>query len=104
MLLTSLAGVLLASHAALLLLEPVLGFDAIKWAAANQAALNGAAVALIVLGILLQAMSAPDEDDSKPGAKDEPEQPEPEIMVVRPIEKGKHRPWWRRLFPISKSG
>src|SRR6478736_2396484 len=62
MLLTSLAGVLLAGHSGLLLFEPFLGFDAVTWAAANQAALNGAAVALIVLGILLQAVSAPNED------------------------------------------
>ena len=38
MLLTSLGGVLLAGHAGLLLLEPVLAFDAVAWAAARQPA------------------------------------------------------------------
>ena len=37
MLLTSLAGVLVASHAALLLLEAPLGFNAVNWVTANQA-------------------------------------------------------------------
>ncbi len=103
MLLTSLAGVLFASHAALLLLEPVLAFDAVKWVAANQAALNGVAVALVVLGILLQAIAAPDEDGKKEEVKDEPNEPVPETKLVL-LEQAKPKPWWRKLFSVSKAG
>src|SRR5262245_45565118 len=103
MLLTSLAGVLFASHAAILLLEPVLGFNAVNWVAANQAALNGGAVALIVLGILLQAVSAPDEDGKKDAEKDEPDEPLPEVKIVLPEEIAKSKAWWRKLFSLSKS-
>jgi hypothetical protein len=65
MMLTSLAGTLLAGHAGLLLLEPVLKFDAAAWAAANLSALNGFAVGFIVLGILVQAAASRDEEAKK---------------------------------------
>src|SRR5262245_258553 len=103
MLLTSLAGVLFASHAGLLLLEAPLSFDAVNWAAANQAALNGAAVALVVLGILLQAVAAPDEDGKTEAPEDEPKHPEPEAHPT-PQTKEKPAPWWRKLFKVSKAG
>lgn len=73
MMLTSLAGTLLAGHAGLLLLEPVLKFDAAAWAAGNLAALNGIAVGFIVLGILVQAAASNDEESKAAGdeTKDE---------------------------------
>ena len=70
MMLTSLAGTLLAAHAGLLLLEPVLGFNAAAWAAANLAALNGVAVGFTILGVLVQAAAAKEEDEKK--AAEEP--------------------------------
>lgn len=118
MLLTSLAGVLLAGHAALLLLEPALGLDPATWVAAHQAAVNGVAVGLTVLGVLLQALAARDAGEKtgeeapkkpkkgekkagKPKKKPEPKveaevdedeaEPEPEV-------KENPAPWWRRLF------
>jgi hypothetical protein len=94
MLLTSLAGVLIASHAALLLLEAPAGFDAAKWVAANQAALNGVAVALVVLGILLQAIAAPDEEVKEPAQEKEP--PETHEMIPVPVKK--RRSWWWKLL------
>jgi hypothetical protein len=71
MMLTSLAGTLLAAHAGLLLLEPVLGFNAAAWAAANLAALNGVAVGFTILGVMVQAAAAKEEDEKK--ATEEPE-------------------------------
>jgi hypothetical protein len=104
MLLTSLAGVLLASHAALLLLESLLAFDAVKWVSANQAALNGVAVGLIVLGILIQAIAAPDEDEKKDAAKDEKKPaPDPPPAPPPPRPPEKPAPWWRRLFTSRKA-
>jgi hypothetical protein len=94
MLLTSLAGVLIASHAALLLLEAPAGFDAVKWVSANQAALNGVAVALVVLGILLQAIAAPDEEVKEPAQEKEP--PETHEMIPVPVKK--RRSWWWKLL------
>jgi hypothetical protein len=100
MLLTSLAGVLIASHAAIILLEEPLGFDAVKWVAGNQAALNGAAVALIVLGILLQALAAPDEEEY---VKKETE--EPQEVTIHPVAVPvvKRRAWWWKLIGTSKA-
>lgn len=73
MMLTSLAGTLLAVHAGLLMLEPVMGFDAAKWAAANLAALNGIAVAFTVLGVLVQAAASKDETAKKAGEEEKEE-------------------------------
>jgi uncharacterized membrane protein len=67
MLLTSLMGTLLAGHAALLLLEGLLKFDAVEWSGAHLVALNGVVVAFVVLGIVVQATQAKDD----PPANDE---------------------------------
>ena len=58
----SLFGGLLYGHATLLLVEQIFSFDSISWAAQNVPALNGMIVGLVVLGILLQAVSAPEEE------------------------------------------
>src|SRR5690349_8713940 len=62
MLLTSLIGALFAVHAGLLLLESAITFDPVAWAAGHVAALNGVIAGMVVLGILVQAASAPDEE------------------------------------------
>ena len=49
-----------------------MGFNAVKWVSANQAALNGVAVGLVVLGILLQAIAAPDEEAKEKAVEEEP--------------------------------
>ena len=104
MLLTSLIGTLLAGHAGMLLLEQIFRFDSVAWASRHVPALNGGVVGVVVLGILLQAVSAPDEatveekkevatPKGKPKAKAEPEPefaPEP-------------RKWWKRLLPGRKA-
>lgn len=108
MLLTSLMGVLLAGHAGLLLLEPLMGFDAVRWVGANQAAVNGAAVGLSVLGILLQSVSAPDEaggkkeKKQKPGEKKHKKKHDPEDDAENEEEE-KAEGWWRRLVPTRKA-
>jgi hypothetical protein len=104
MILTSLAGVLIAGHSALLLLEGPLHFDAVAWVTANVVALNGVAVALIVLGILLQVVATPADEE---GTKAEGEEPVPEpapsrVSVLAPA-KAKPRPWWQRLFSSTKA-
>src|SRR3954451_3646713 len=75
MLLRSLLGALLSGHAAILLAEQIFHFDAVAWVTGNVPALNGAVVGLGVLGILLQAVSAPDEEavGEKKEEKKEPE-------------------------------
>jgi hypothetical protein len=65
MLLTSLMGALIAGHAALLLLEGPLKFDAVAWSGAHLVALNGVIVALVVLGIIVQATQSSDEAPTK---------------------------------------
>jgi hypothetical protein len=104
MLLTSLAGVLLASHAALLLLEAPMGFNAVQWVSANQAALNGVAVGLIVLGILLQAIAAPDEEAKEVTSEaKKPKEPTEELQLAALPAKPKRRPWWRKLLTTSSA-
>lgn len=105
MLLTSLLGVLMATHAGLLLLEPVLSFDAGRWIAANQAAANGVVVGLAVLGILLQAKAAPEAAEApKPVAKEkEKEEPRPLPAPAPEPSAEKPLPWWRKLLPDRKA-
>jgi len=103
MLLTSLAGVLVASHAALLLLEAPLGFNAVAWVSANQSALNGVAVGLIVLGILLQAIAAPDEEAKEEAVEEHPPGMHPVAHQSVPAAKAQRRPWWRKLFSLAKA-
>ena len=99
MLLTSLMGTLLAGHAALMLLEGAFSYDAVVWAGANMAALNGVAVGLVILGILLQVVAAPDEAEV-----DASKVEEPKLHVeleVEHHEPGGHSPgpWWKKLLP-----
>ena len=99
MLLTSLMGTLLAGHAALMLLEGAFNYDAVVWTGANRAALNGVAVGLVILGILLQVVAAPDEAEVD-AVKGE----EPKLHVALEVEHhepGAHPtgPWWKKLLP-----
>jgi hypothetical protein len=71
MLLTSLMGALISGHAALLLLEGPLKFDAVAWSGAHLVALNGVIVALVVLGIVVQATQSSDEAPTKDEEADE---------------------------------
>lgn len=108
MLLTSLMGILMAGHAGLLLLEPVLAFDAVQWVTANQAAINGVVVGLTVLGILLQAISAPNEEAKKEKTGEKKEEKKAsknsELKVVQePKPEEKPASWWRKLFPEQKA-
>jgi hypothetical protein len=100
MLLTSLMGTLLAGHAALMLLEPVFNFDAVAWASGNQAALNGVAVGLVILGILLQVVASPDEAAETP-AKLEEKKEAVHLHEEEPAEKA--GPWWKKLLPARKA-
>jgi hypothetical protein len=102
MLLTSLAGVLISSHAALLLLEAPAGFDAVRWVGANQAALNGVAVGLVVLGILLQAVAAPD-DEPDPADEEAAEHPKEPEVVHAALPPKKARGWWWKLLGSSRA-
>ena len=99
MLLTSLIGTLFAAHAGMLLLEPLLHFDAVEWAARNAPALNGAVVAAVVLGILMQAVAAPDEvaSDEPGGAAEEKHEEAAHAPAAHAA------PWWKKLLSIRTS-
>lgn len=103
MLLTCLIGVLLGLHAGLLLAEQAFGFDAVVWAGSHSAALNGVVVGLVVLGILLQAASAPEEAEStskEEAKKEEEEEPAP---APPPKPAPKPTPWWKKVLPGRKA-
>src|SRR4051812_19470270 len=95
MLLTSLMGVLLAGHASVLLVEQFWQCNANDWATRNVAPLNGFVVGLVVLGILLQAVSARDPEGAEPKAEvSEEEEAEPEASPPPPAPTpAKSTPW-----------
>ncbi|WP_439632090.1 hypothetical protein [Gemmata sp.] len=117
MLLTSLAGAWLAGHTGLLLLEPLLPLDAVAWVAAHQAAVNGGAIASVVLGVLLQALltrgdkasaGSGAEKTGKPAEKPKEKQDEPKPAEPR-AEKPQPKPapptnWWDKLVHPRKAG
>lgn len=100
MLLTSLIGALFALHAGLLLAEQMWGFNAAEWAAAHVAALNGLVVGLVVLGVLLQAASAPEGPAAEPVAEGPKAKAEPEpAPAPKPPPAPKPLPWWKKVLP-----
>ncbi|MCI0701620.1 MAG: hypothetical protein L0241_11110 [Planctomycetia bacterium] len=101
MLLTSLMGVLLASHAGLLLVEQFWSVDMVAWVSAHVPALNGVAVGLTVLGILLQAISAPEESTTTEASAQSAEDPKP-VEVTPPPAKKPLR-WWKRILKSRKT-
>lgn len=102
MLLTSLIGTLFAGHAAILLAEQIWRFDAIAWTTRNVAALNGLVVGMVVLGILLQAVSAPDEAKGEKKEVEEEKDDEPEPAPPPKPKAAKNVPWWKKLPLIRK--
>jgi hypothetical protein len=100
MILTSLMGTLLAGHAAMLLAGRWLGFDAVAWATANIAALNGGVVGLVILGILVQTAASPDDSAGagKKGEKKEKPEPKEEKDEKPPT------PWWKKLVSLVRAG
>lgn len=116
MLLTSLMGTLIGGHALLLLLEGWLKFDAVAWSSANIVALNGVVVALVVLGIVIQARQANDEEPAAETVNEKAPKGE-----KKDRHHGKHddhdheghddhhkdeKPapgWWNRLTSLSRS-
>jgi hypothetical protein len=101
MLLTSLLGALFACHAGLLLAEHFFHFDAVAWVTRNVPALNGVVVGMVVLGILLQAVSAPD-DEAKEEKSEEKDKDGSEPEPTSSDKPAKTR-WWKRLLPSRKS-
>jgi hypothetical protein len=133
MLLTSLGGVLIAGHAAMLLLEPLLEFNAVEWVTANQAAVNGSAIALSILGIVLQAVFTRGNSGEIEEKHEKHEKHETHDKHEKPKEKAEHKEhksedhksdekhghghghdtkheskpthtsWWRKHIPFRKS-
>ena len=99
MLLTSLMGVLLAGHAGVLLVEQTWKLNAADWVARNAAALNGAVVALVVLGIILQAKSVPEE---APLLAPEDAHEEHEAAHHHDDHHAPPTPWWKKLLGIRR--
>ena len=103
MLLTSLLGALFACHAGILLAEQIFHFDSVAWATRNIPALNGVGVGVVVLGILLQAVSAPDEEDEEKAETSEGEEKkEPAPEPAAPPKSAKV-PWWKKLLPAREA-
>ena len=99
MLLTSLLGVLLAGHAGILLVEQFFYKDGSPWVTRNVAALNGAVVALVVLGVLLQARWT--REPAAAEAQADAEEQEDEIHAAAHAREA--RPWWKWLLASRRT-
>ena len=86
MLTTSLLGVLVSWHAALLIAQEVTKSDLSSWVNAHAVALNGGVVAVTILGVAVQTWTAP------PAEAEEAATP-PEVAPVKPA-----APWWKLSF------
>jgi hypothetical protein len=118
MLLTSLIGALLAGHAGVLLAEQLFPFDAVGWVARNVPALNGLVVGFVVLGVMIQSVSSPDEaaGEEKAEKKVKPAKKEKkhdadgghgedhEHGHAHPAPKAAApTPWWKKLLTNQKA-
>lgn len=103
MFLTSLIGALFVAHAGILLVEQIFRFNSVEWATRNVVPLNGVIVGLVVLGILVQAVSAPEEKGEE-AEKEEVPEPESQPVVVTPPPPvaAKPSPWWKKLLSTRK--
>lgn len=97
MLTTSLIGVLTTWHAGLVLAEQFAVFDSAKWAGQNTAALNGGVLTTVILGVLVQAWTAPPKENAEVEEKDEKEDDHHE----QPEKKSAG--WWRRMVSGKKA-
>jgi hypothetical protein len=98
MLLTSLIGTLIGGHAALLLAEGWLKFDAVAWTGAHIVALNGVVVALVVLGVVVQAKQATELAPTAEKAEDKHEEAEHHEEPEAKPAVG----WWGRLGSLTR--
>lgn len=103
MLLTSLIGALFACHAGILLVESIFHFDAVAWVSGHVAALNGVVVGLVVLGILIQAVSAPEEAEGAEEKTEEPAAPVAEAAPAPAPQPAPAKPWWKKLLTVRKA-
>ncbi|VTR94851.1 Putative uncharacterized protein OS=uncultured planctomycete GN=HGMM_F22C11C06 PE=4 SV=1 [Gemmata massiliana] len=97
MLLTSLMGALLAGHAGILLVEQFWGVNSSDWVAQNVAALNGVVVGFVVLGILLQAVSTRDPEQTTESEKESEENTEDEPVPTPTLTKAATASGWKLL-------
>lgn len=98
MLVTSFVGVLVTWHAGFVLADEFVKFDAAKWVADHAAALNGGAIAVTVMGVLVQNWTA-----GRPGADTGGSHPEEKNHAgaghdtTHNHHGGEGRRWWRWL-------
>ena len=124
MLATSTVGCLLAGHSSLVLIGAIKKFDASAWANKNTAALNGAVVALALIGVIVQARFSPKEteesqepkdknakeadDDSHKSAKEKNPKKASELLIPdeHDSEERDHKSgekWWKRAMPFHRA-
>jgi hypothetical protein len=99
MLTTSLIGVLTTWHAALVLAEQFAKFDSAKWAGQHAAALNGGVLTAVVLGVLVQAWTAPPKEPARAEEKDEKKEKKPKDDEKPQKSAG----WWQRMTTGKKA-
>jgi hypothetical protein len=94
MLLTSLAGALVAGYAAVLLFVP----DPVRWAAGRAGLLDGGVVGAAALGVLVQSLTAPKRDA---GDRPKGDAKEAKHEKADPHEHGEEKParGWRLFRP-----
>lgn len=107
MLLTSFVGVVVSTHAGILLAEHFAKLDGIKLLQEKSAALNGIVLALTVIGLLLQVVTSPsqkkaDSDESKDASQKVVTRPEKK-EATEEEEMEPAQGWWRKFFSNNRA-
>jgi hypothetical protein len=93
MLTTSFLGVLVTWHAGLTIAQDVMQTDLTGWLSTNAQAVNGAVIAVMLLGVLVQSKTAPKDATPEPEPPAKPEKPSHDDHHPEPSAKSA---WWRR--------
>ncbi len=95
MLVTGLVGTLVAAHAGLAAAGTLFKFDCVKWAASHPVELNGAAVAIAVFGVVVQARTAPKPQESPAEVPADADEPLP-LLALNPMPAARRSWAWLR--------
>ncbi|MFO0939102.1 MAG: hypothetical protein U0798_21590 [Gemmataceae bacterium] len=96
MMLTSTAGVLLASHAILMMGEVLMGADAVTFAKKHAVALNATVIVLAFLGVIIQHQIAKFDLAQEKAAKHHAKEHKKRKHEEEDEEEEIVSPWWRR--------
>ncbi|MGL6074581.1 MAG: hypothetical protein ACRC8S_10515 [Fimbriiglobus sp.] len=94
MLMTSFVGVLMTWHSLLAMAQETSNFDLKTWLGTHTLAINGAVLAVMLLGVYVQTRTSP-KPPSEPEPEAEAAEPEPTRKAPEPTPAPAAKPWWK---------